>query len=120
MSTFDRIERRMPELMSELAPAAVPDYFDDMLRQTDRTWQRPAWASLERWLPMDVVARPNAFRAPVLRPLLILLLVGLMVAAGLALYAGTQRTQLPEPFGPARNGVLAVATFDGDIVAVDP
>jgi WD40-like Beta Propeller Repeat len=120
MSTFDRIERRMPELMSELAPAAVPDYFDDMLRQAGRTRQRPAWASLERWLPMDVVARPVLVRAPALRPLVVLLLIGLLLVAGLALYAGTQRSRLPEPFGPARNGLIAFATVDGDVAAYDP
>ena len=37
MTAFDRIEPRLPELMAELAPASVPDYFDDMLRQTGRT-----------------------------------------------------------------------------------
>ena len=119
MSTFDRIERRMPELMSELAPAAVPDYLDDMLRQSGRTRQRPAWASLERWLPMDVVARPVLARAPARRPLLILVLIGLLIATGLVLYAGAQRTRLPEPFGPARNGLI-VAAADEDIVAIDP
>ena len=120
MTAFDRVEPRLPELMAELAPATVPDYFDDMLRQTGRTRQRPAWASLERWLPMDVVARPSSFRAPALRPLLILIIIGLLAAAALALYAGSQRTRLPEPFGPARNGLVVVATGDGDIAAVDP
>ncbi len=120
MTAFDRIEPRLPELMAELAPATVPDYFDDMLRQTSRTRQRPAWASLERWLPMDVVARPTVLRAPALRPLLILLLIGLLIAGGVLLYAGSQRTRVPAPFGPARNGVVVVATAEGDIAAVDP
>ena len=30
MTAFDRIEPRLPELMAELAPASVPDYFDDV------------------------------------------------------------------------------------------
>ena len=102
MTAFDRIEPRLPELMAELAPASVPDYFDDMLRQTGRTRQRPAWASLERWLPMDVVARPTMFRAPALRPLLVLLLIGLLVAAGLALYAGSQQNEAAGAVRPAR------------------
>ena len=120
MSAFDRIEQRMPELMADLAPASVPDYFDDMLRQAGRMRQRPAWASLERWLPMDVVARPVLLRAPALRPLLVLLLVLLLVAAGLLLFAGSQRTRLPEPFGLARNGVILLGTSEEDIVAFDP
>ena len=120
MTAFDRIEQRMPELMAELAPASVPDYFDDMLRQTGRTRQRPAWASLERWLPMDVAARPAAFRAPALRPLVILLLIALLIAGGVLLYAGSQRTRLPAPFGPARNGLIVATNADQDITAIDP
>jgi dipeptidyl aminopeptidase/acylaminoacyl peptidase len=120
MTTFERFEREIPGLMDEIASPRVPDYLDDMLRQTGRTRQRPAWASLERWLPMDVVARPTILRAPALRPLLILLIIGLLVAAGLALYAGSQQTRLPAPFGPARNGSILYSTADGDIHAVDP
>ena len=120
MTAFDRIEQRMPDLMAELAPASVPDYFDDMLRQTGRTRQRPAWASLERWLPMDVAARPAAFRAPALRPLVILLLIALLIAGGVLLYAGSQRTRLPAPFGPARNGLIVATNADQDITAIDP
>ena len=120
MTAFERFEREIPSLMDEIAPPRLPDYFDDMLRQTGRTRQRPAWASLERWLPMDVVARPVPVRAPALRPLLILLLIGLLIAGGLVLYAGTQRTRLPEPFGLARNGVIVISTTDRDIAAYDP
>ena len=112
MTAFERFEREIPSLMDEIAPPRLPDYFDDMLRQTGRTRQRPAWASLERWLPMDVVARPVSVRAPALRPLLILLLIGLLIAGGLVLYAGSQRTRLPEPFGLARNGVIVISTTD--------
>ena len=119
MTTFERFEREIPSLMDEIAPPRLPDYLDDMLRQTGRTRQRPAWASPERWLPMDVVARPTILRAPALRPLLILLLIGLLIAGGALLYAGTQRTRLPAPFGPARNGLI-VGTVNEDIVAFDP
>jgi dipeptidyl aminopeptidase/acylaminoacyl peptidase len=115
MSTFDRIERRMPELMSELAPEAVPDYFDDLLGRTRRARQRPAWASPEGWLPMDVVARPVHARAPALRPLLVLLLIGLLVAAGVMIYAGMHRTTVPEPF---RNGSV-VFEYDSEVFIAD-
>jgi WD40 repeat protein len=120
MTTFDRFEREIPSLMDEIAPPRMPDYIDDMLTTAAHTRQRPAWASLERWLPMDVVARPAPFRAPVLRPLLVVLLIVLLIAAGLALYAGSQRTRLPEPFGPARNGVIVVGDTTRDISLYDP
>src|SRR4029078_9915810 len=62
MTTFDRIERRLPELIEELASATVPDYFDDMLRHTSRSRQRPAWSALERWLLMGVIDRSVPLR----------------------------------------------------------
>ena len=64
MTAFERFEREIPSLMDEIAPPRLPDYLDDMLRQTGRTRQRPAWASPERWLPMDVIARPAPFERP--------------------------------------------------------
>ena len=71
MTAFDRLEPQIPELMNELAPARVPDYFDDMLRQTARTRQRTAWSSLERWLPAGVIARTDTVRQIPWRPIAI-------------------------------------------------
>ena len=120
MTTFERFEREIPGLMDEIAPPRLPDYLDDMLRQTGRIRQQPAWASLERWLPMDVVARPVPFQRPTFQPLIALLLILAMIAAGLVFYAGSQRTRLPEPYGLARNGVIVISTGFKDIVTVDP
>ena len=118
MTTFDRIERRLPELIDDLAAATVPDYFDDMLQQTTQSRQRPAWSSLERWLPMGVIARPLPVRPLPWRLFAVAALVALLAAATL-IYAGS-RTRVPPPFGPARNGALVIGTSDGDIVTVDP
>jgi dipeptidyl aminopeptidase/acylaminoacyl peptidase len=120
MTQIDRIEARLPELLSELGAARVPDYFDDMLQQTSRARQRPAWSSLERWLPMGVIARPALVRLPAWRPILIVILLALLVAGGLLIYAGSRSVTLPPPFGPARNGVIVYATPDGDIATLDP
>jgi WD40 repeat protein len=120
MTTFERFEREIPELMTELAPASVPEYFDDMLRQTARHRQRPAWSYLERWLPMGVIARTVPMRSLSWRPILILALLSVLIAAGVALYTGSRETRLPPPFGPARNGTIIFSTADGDIVAADP
>jgi Tol biopolymer transport system component len=117
MTSFDRIETRMPQLMDELAPARVPDYFDDMLRQSARTRQRPAWSSLERWLPMGVIARAAPMRQVPWRPLVIAVILIVLAAAAVALYAGS-RYRVPPPFGPARNGVVATS-INGDIATVD-
>jgi Tol biopolymer transport system component len=120
MTTFDRIERRLPELIDDLASATVPDYFDDMLQQTSRARQRPAWSSLDRWLPIGVIARPALVRLPAWRPILIVILLALLVAGGLLIYAGSRSVTLPPPFGPARNGLIVYATSDGDIATLDP
>ena len=119
MTTFDRFERSIPDLMTELAPARVPDYFDDMLRTTAAHRQRPAWSYPERWLPVEITARPLAMRSFPWRLLAAVALLALVVAAGLMVYVGSQ-TRLPPPFGPAGNGVLVYRDADGAIVSVDP
>ena len=118
MTTFDRFERAIPELMDELAPARVPDYFDDMLRQTARS---PA-ARLE--LPRKVAS--HGHRGPAAhvarlpwRPLLVAAADrppgrrGSRVVYRLA--AATAA-----PFGLARNGQILFSTPEGKIVSADP
>jgi dipeptidyl aminopeptidase/acylaminoacyl peptidase len=119
MTTFERFERSIPELMTELAPAHVPDYFDDMLRTTATKTQRPAWSYPERWLPVEITARPLISRSFPWRPLVVLALIALLVAAGLAVYVGSQ-TRVPPPFGVAGNGVLLYRASDGSVVSLDP
>lgn len=119
MTTFERFELEIPELMTELAPARVPDYFDDMLRQTAAHRQRPAWSYPERWLPVDITARPLMTRSFPWRPLVVLALAALVIAAGLAAYIGSQQ-RLPPPFGAAGNGILLYRSPDGSISSVDP
>lgn len=120
MNDSDRFERRLPDLMAELAPPRLPDYFDDMLRATARTRQRPAWTSLERLLPMEISARPAPLGLPSWRPLVaVLVVVSLLVAAGAVLIAGSQRA-LPPLFGPAGNGLVIYSTNGGDILSLDP
>jgi Tol biopolymer transport system component len=123
MTGFERIETRLPDLMADLAAAKVPDYFDDMLERASQTGQKPAWASLERWLPVDITAQTSTLRgrAPALRPLVILAILALAIVVGAVLYAGSQRQdELPPPFGLARNGTLLIGTADGDIATFDP
>jgi WD40-like Beta Propeller Repeat len=120
MSTAERLEHRLPELLAELAQPAVPDYFDDMLRAAERTRQRPAWASLERLLPMNVSARPAPLGLPSWRPIVLLVAVAtLLVALAVTLLAGARPT-LPPEFGPARNGLVLYGNTTGDIMSLDP
>jgi Tol biopolymer transport system component len=119
MTTFQRFEESIPRLMDDLAPARVPDYFDDLLQATANQRQRPAWTYPERWLPVDITARPVALRSIPLRPMLIVVIVTLAVVAGLVALAGS-RPALPPPFGPAGNGLLVTAFPDHSIVTIDP
>jgi Tol biopolymer transport system component len=119
MTAFDRFEQDLPELMTELAAARVPDYLDDMLRQSARTRQRPRWSALERWIPMGVIARTAPVRQIPWRPIVVAAVLIVLVAASLALYAGSRPRPLPAPFGPALNGNVLISAKDGDIAAVD-
>jgi hypothetical protein len=120
MTAPDRFERRLPELMADLAPARVPDYFDDLLRATARTRQRPAWSSLERWLPMDLALPSAPGRTRPLAALALLGLVGLLVIAALLVFVGSRPPRVPPPFGPAANGSMYYASTKGDVLSLDP
>ena len=104
MTTFDRIEPRLPELIDELSSARVPDYFDDLLQATAQAPQRPAWSALERWLPMGEIARPILRSAVPWRPIIVFALLTMLALGGLLMYAGSG-PRLPAPFGRAANGV---------------
>ncbi len=119
MTSDRRFERDLPVLLAELAPGAIPDYRDDIVRQTARMRQRPAWMFPERWLPVSVIAT-RAFAALPIRwrvvGIVALLIVALVV--GGVLVAGS-RPKVPAPFGPAANGSIAYDR-NGHIFTVDP
>ena len=103
----------------DLAEPRTPDYFDDLLWQTARTSQRPAWTLLERWLPMADIARQPALRRRC-RGARSLACRSSSAAPrrGPALVTARSR-KLPPPFGLARNGLVVYAQ-DGDIYTADP
>jgi Tol biopolymer transport system component len=119
MTSNERFEQTMSSWLREDGAFRVADHLDEVLAVTSETRQRPAWSSLERWLPVDTTFRPRLFNAPRLSQALLVaaLLIGLL---GLLLLAvGSQRQRLPEPFGLARNGIF-VASRDGDLYTVNP
>jgi dipeptidyl aminopeptidase/acylaminoacyl peptidase len=119
MTTPRRFEQDLPALLADLYLAGTPDYRDDIVRQTARVRQRPAWTFPERWLPMDLT-RPSVLGPAVpWRQLGALALVALLIAAALAAYIGSSR-RLPAPFGPASNGLVAIVDDSGGIQQVDP
>ena len=104
MTPIDRLERRLPDGLTDLADPRVPSYLDDILADTARQRQRPAWSFLERWLPMTLVLRRPA-TAPPLRALWVLILAAVLALAlaGGALVAGARMLLN----GPPNNGRLA-------------
>lgn len=118
--SIDRLERRLPEVLTELSLPRVPDYVDDLLVRTARTPQRPGWTYLERWLPVSTFTASVPLRRPAsLRPLIAVGLILALIVAALVFYVGSQR-RLPPLYGLARNGVVVTADGSGNIVAVDP
>jgi WD40 repeat protein len=111
----DGFDRTVSRWLDEEAGPATPDYLDEILVRTTRTRQRPAWSSLERWLPVQATMR----LIPVPRIGLVLLIILALVAAlGIGLIAVGSRPHLPPPFGLARNGDIVYGA-NGDIHALD-
>jgi dipeptidyl aminopeptidase/acylaminoacyl peptidase len=103
--------------LEDQAGCGAPDYLDDVLARTTRTRQRPAWSSLERWLPVQTTLRFT----PVPRIAWLLVVIALLVAIGVAALAvGSRQHPLPPPFGPAGNGSVVFGGTDNDIHRLDP
>jgi Tol biopolymer transport system component len=117
--SIDRLERRLPEVLTELSLPRVPDYTDALLSRTERMSQRPGWTFPERWIPVSTItdALPLGQRLSV-RPLIAIALLVVLAIVSVILIAGAQPRPAP-PFGLARNGAVLV-TDDGNIAAVDP
>jgi dipeptidyl aminopeptidase/acylaminoacyl peptidase len=118
MTTPRRFEQDLPALLADLYLAGTPDYRDDIVRRTARMRQRPAWTFPERWLPMDVVTRSVPTRSLPWRQLGVLALIGLLIAAALVAFVGSQQRELPAPFGLAANGDIAYEA-GGDLYVAD-
>jgi dipeptidyl aminopeptidase/acylaminoacyl peptidase len=119
MITNDAFERTVANWLHTDAEHRVPDHLDAVLRLTSAERQRPAWSSLERWLPVDTTFRPRFFQAQRLSQVVLIGAVILALVGALLFYAGSQQRRLPPPFGPARNGII-LSSGNGDIVEVDP
>ena len=119
MTTNDRFERSLSAWLQEGDAFRVPDHLDEVLAVTRETRQRPAWSSLERWLPMDTTFRPRLVAVPSAGRLLAVAALILLLLAVVVFAVGSRQQRLPPPFGLARNGG-ATASVDGDIYALDP
>lgn len=115
MTRNDGFGRTVSNWLDEEAQGGAPTYLDEVLVQTARIRQRPAWSSLERWLPVQATLRI----APV-PTVWFLVVLALILAFGAAVLVAGSQPRLPEPFGLARNGSIAYGAPDGDIHIIDP
>jgi len=119
MNSSDGFDRHVSEWLHADAEHRVPEHLDAVLHRTRTERQRPAWSSLERWLPMDLTAQPRFLPRPTLGKAL---LVGVILFAliGIAIVAvGSRVPRVPPPFGLAANGQI-VYKAGRDIVVADP
>ncbi len=117
MSANDGFDRLVTGWLHDHAGLGTPDYLDETLSLTTHLRQRPAWSSLERWLPMQTTLRLT----PVLRIAVLLVLIALLAVLGVAvLTVGSRAHTLPPPFGPARNGAILYGATDNDVYRLDP
>src|SRR5215216_3198536 len=101
--------------LDDQAGRGAPDYLGEILVRTTQTRQRPAWSSLERWLPVQMTFSGRLAPVPRFASLLTLV-ASLVLAVAVALLAlGVGQRRLPH-FGAAANGEIAFV--DGDSLRV--
>ena len=121
MTSFDRFERGLPELLEELAAPRPPDYLREVLDRTAAARQRPRWTFVGRWIRLPSIAARGLFvPSAALRTIALVVLIVLALIVGTILVVGSRRNALPPPFGPAANGRIAFADASGGIVTKDP
>jgi Tol biopolymer transport system component len=111
-------DRQIAAWLADGPHEGPPESLARALAATRRTRKRPRWTFPERWIPMQLTMTRTRSQRPLLAIVMLVLLMVALVAATLAVYVGSQLRRLPEPFGPAGNGVIALAK-DGDIFVAD-
>ena len=105
MSARNEFNGVISDWLDDQAGRGAPDYLDEILVRTTRTRQRPAWSSLERWLPVQMTFTGRLAPIPRLAWLFALLLMVALVAVAL-IAIGVGQRRLPH-FGAAANGQFA-------------
>ena len=119
MNDRERLDRMLTTWTDEAWSPPPPAYLGEVLARTRQTRQRPAWASLERWLPMELTLRRPMLALPIrLLAIMLALLLLLIAAMSVPLLFGSP--SMPATVATEwRNGLIAWAQ-DGDIWVVDP
>ncbi len=118
MSDSEHIDRLLAALADDTWSPPAPAYLGVVLERTRRTRQRRAWASLERWLPMELTLRRPVLAMPArLLAILLTLLLLLVAAMSVPLLLGSRLPAVVDT--QWRNGLIAYGRA-GDIWVVDP
>jgi Tol biopolymer transport system component len=124
MTYHDDLDRQLTAWLDDPASPPAPRYLPEVLERTRRTRQRPAWASLERWLPMAVITRPAPSPSVRLAFLLLIGLLMLALVASVAIVGSRLSTSTTEEDRPSTamipQGPEAVYAFasEGDVFTV--
>ena len=109
------LDRMLSAWLDDPYTPPAPHYLGQVLERTKRTRQRPAWASLERWIPMaDTVLKPTS--PPRLRPAWLLLIAVLVLGAAVAIAVVGSRLLAPLPVIPQGGAAyFAYGSYVGDV-----
>jgi Tol biopolymer transport system component len=124
MTRFDDLDRALTAWFEDEAAAPAPaGLLERVATATASRRRRPAWSvALTNGWSAVVDRAPRAAggsgRSSVARIILVLGLLGLLILGALLAFAGS-RQQLPAPFGPAANGLIAYSQ-NGDIYVGNP
>ena len=108
MTHRDDLDLMLSAWLDDPYTPPAPEYLGQVLERTRRTRQRPAWASLERWLPMadKILAQPASPPARTARLLLVALLVLALAVAAAVVGGTTPQARGRDP--PGRRGRAGV------------
>lgn len=114
MTQRDDLDRLLSTWLDDPFTPPAPHYLGRVLERTRNTRQRPAWASLERWIPMaDKVLQPTT--APPMRMARLLLIALLVLALAGAIALVGSRLLKPTPVIPqGGSAVFVYSTIEGD------
>ena len=116
MTEHDDLDRMLSAWLDDPYTPPAPRYLTKVLDRTRRTRQRPAWANLERWLPMaeDISGSHTAPLRTARLLLIALLIVALAAAAAIVGSRLLSTTEPPTPIPQGGAAVLAYASIVGD------
>src|SRR5258708_12475050 len=95
MTARNDVNGIVSEWLDEQAGRGAPDYLDEILVRTTRTRQRPAWSSLERWLPVQMTFSGRL--APIPRLAWFAALLAILVLPAPALFLARFAPPRPPP-----------------------